>query len=38
MHGSLEVTDEKVHYGKVMEQLVEQVLENKNIKIDVGFG
>ncbi|MBA3750731.1 MAG: IS5 family transposase [Nitrosopumilus sp.] len=30
---ALEVTDEKVHDGKVMEQLVEQVLENKNIKI-----
>ena len=33
IHGSLKVTDEKVHDGKVMEQLVEQVLENKNIKI-----
>jgi Transposase DDE domain len=30
---ALEVTDEKVHDGKVMKQLVEQVLENKNIKI-----
>ncbi len=31
---ALEVTDEKVHDdGKVMEQLIEQVLENKNIKI-----
>ena len=30
---ALEVTDEKLHDGKVMEQLVEQVLENKNIKI-----
>ena len=30
---ALEITDEKVHNGKVMEQLVEQVLENKNIKI-----
>jgi hypothetical protein len=27
---ALEVTDEKVHDGKIMEQLVEQVLENKN--------
>ena len=27
---SLEVTDEKVHDGKIMEQLVEPVLENKN--------
>jgi Transposase DDE domain len=26
----LEVTDEKVHDGKVMEQLVEQVLENNH--------
>ncbi len=30
---ALEVTDEKLHDGKIMEQLVEQVLENKNIKI-----
>ena len=30
---ALEVTDEKVYDGKVMKQLVEQVLENKNIKI-----
>jgi DDE family transposase len=29
----LEVTDEKVYDEKVMVQLVEQVLENKNIKI-----
>ncbi len=29
----MEVTDEKLHDGKIMEQLVEQVLENKNIKI-----
>ena len=27
---ALEVTDEKVHDGKIMEQLVEQVLENKD--------
>ncbi len=31
---ALDVTDEKVYDGKVMEQLVEQVLENKNIKIE----
>jgi hypothetical protein len=30
---ALEVTDEKLHDGKIMEQLVEQVLENKYIKI-----
>ena len=30
---ALEVTDEKVYDGKVMVQLVEKVLENKNIKI-----
>lgn len=30
----LKVTDEKVHDGKVMEQLIEQILENKNIKIN----
>ena len=31
---ALEVTDEKVHDGKVMKQLIEQVLNNNhNIKI-----
>jgi IS5 family transposase len=30
---ALEVTDEKLHDGKIMAQLVEQVLENKNIRI-----
>ena len=35
---ALEVTDEKVYDGKVMEQLVKQVLENKNIKIKSALG
>jgi hypothetical protein len=30
----LDVTDEKVYDGKVMEQSVEQVLENRNVKIE----
>jgi hypothetical protein len=35
---ALEVTDEKVYDGNVMEQLVKQVLENKNIKIKSALG
>ena len=36
---ALEVTDEKVHDGKVMKQLIEQVLNNNhNIKIKSFLG
>ena len=36
---ALEVTDEKVHDGKVMKQLIEQVLNNNhNIKIKSFIG